>query len=208
MRNSCFIAAPLSFHLILFQSSSWESSLFLQLRFSHTSLSRSAPESSSPSSWSCFYEAVTLLLQRCASGHCHPEWWNFSLGVFLQDPEGFGATPAVIWSSFSKLGLKSRIQLKRTFRLKREDAFLFMRDTAPEVSYQQKREQIHFKGILIPLQLIKFQSNALRLCWYLERFEKQKRNWKHGALIFLYQPSSKTGKRASTQYDHHFLGCC
>lgn len=172
----------------------WESSLFLQLCFSHTSLSRSAPESSSPSSWSCFYEAMTLLLQRCASGHCPPEWWNFSLGVFQQDPEGFGATPAVIRSSFSKLGLKSRIQLKRTLRLKREDAFLFMRDTAPEVSYQQKREQIHFKGILIPLQLIKFQSNALRLCWCLERFEKQKKTENTQRWSSCISPQAKLGK--------------
>lgn len=68
------------------------------------SLFRSARQRSFPSSWSCFYEAMTLLLQRCASGHCHPEWWNFSLGFFQQGPEGFGATPAVIHSSFPNSG--------------------------------------------------------------------------------------------------------
>lgn len=76
-----------------------------------TSLSTSAGESSFPSSWSCFYEAMPLLLQRCASGHCHPEWWNFSLSFRQRDPEGFGATLAVFRSSFHpQLWVKSQFK--------------------------------------------------------------------------------------------------
>lgn len=58
---------------------------------------------------------MPLLLQRCASGHCHPEWWHFSLSFLHWDPEGFGATPACFQSSFhTQLWVKSQFQLKQS----------------------------------------------------------------------------------------------
>lgn len=163
----------------MFQSSFWESSLFLHLPHNHvvtqrccTSLFRSDGESSFPSSWSCFYEAMTLLLRRCASGHCHLEWWNFSLGFFQWDPEG--SSSAVIRSSFPTPTLvKVPAGAKQTFKLKSEDAFLLMMRDARQRSHTSKKKKKR-KRIQrypdstpdkIPL-LIKFQMKVI--CCFLE----------------------------------------
>lgn len=121
--------------------------------------------SSFPSSWSCFYEAMTLLLQRCAAGHCHPEWWNSSLGVFQQDPEGFGAT-RLLFRALFQTRVKILDPAEANFQTEEGGRFTFNAFRARGLP-QQKRERIHFKGIPIQLQLIKFQSKVLRLCWYL-----------------------------------------
>lgn len=127
-RNQYFIAAPLNFIGNVFISLDFNH-LFTEVLYvltvflphkqvvthgSCTNLSTSAGESSFPSSWSCFYEAMPLLLQRCASGHCHPEWWKFSLSFLQRDPKGFGATPAVFLELFSPSALgKFQFQLKQ-----------------------------------------------------------------------------------------------
>lgn len=129
----------------------------------------------------------------------------------------FSAGPWRIWCNagcyselFSKLGLKSRIQPKRTFRLKREDAFLFMRDTRQRSPTSKKEEEFTSKASWLNSSWLNFnQTFSVFVGIYKDSKDSRSRRGQKTCSVDLpVLPSSKTRKRGSTQYDHHFLGSC